>query len=176
MPDRNGHGKAIHYRRTHGMHSSNCIYRSIINYVFEVDEPGIFNFYERIILQILLIALAGSAGALSRYGLGSLVSNISGDKFAFGTLTVNILGCFLIGFVMHIAQATEILSEDIKMTVTVGFLGALTTFSTFSMETYKYIENSQWLHAGSNIALNVILGLIATITGLAIARLIVSVS
>jgi CrcB protein len=124
-------------------------------------------------LQILLIALAGSVGALSRYGLSTLVLHISGDKFPFGTLTVNVLGCFLIGFVMHIAQTTEILSEDIKMAVTVGFLGALTTFSTFSLETYKYIEDSQWLLAGANVALNVILGLIATIIGLAAARLIV---
>jgi len=124
-------------------------------------------------LQILLIALAGSAGALSRYGLSTLVSNISGDKFAFGTLAVNVLGCFLIGFVIYIAQTTNIISAGMKMVVTVGFLGALTTFSTFSMETYKYIENSQWLHAGSNIALNVILGLVATIIGLAVARLIV---
>ena len=124
-------------------------------------------------MQIFLIALAGSVGALSRYGLSTLVSNVSSDKFAFGTLTVNVLGCFLIGFVMHIAQTTDIISADIKMAVTVGFLGALTTFSTFSMETYKYIEDSQWLLAGANIALNVILGLIATIIGLAAARLIV---
>ena len=92
---------------------------------------------------------------------------------AFGTLTVNVLGCFLIGFVMHIAQTTDIISADIKMAVTVGFLGALTTFSTFSMETYKYIEDSQWLLAGANVALNVVLGLIATILGLAAARLVV---
>jgi CrcB protein len=124
-------------------------------------------------LQILLIALAGSVGALSRYGLSTLVLHISGDKFAFGTLTVNVLGCFLIGFVMHVAQTTDILSVDIKMAVTVGFLGALTTFSTFSHETYKYIEGTQWLLAGANVALNVILGLIATIIGLAAARLIV---
>jgi CrcB protein len=124
-------------------------------------------------LQILLIALAGSVGALSRYGLSTLVLHISGDKFPFGTLTVNVLGCFLIGFVMHVAQTTDKISVDIKMAVTVGFLGALTTFSTFSHETYKYIEDSQWALAGANVALNVILGLIATIIGLAVARLIV---
>ena len=124
-------------------------------------------------MQILLIALAGSVGALSRYGLSTLVLHVSGDKFAYGTLTVNVLGCFLIGFVMHIAQTTDMISVDIKMAVTVGFLGALTTFSTFSLETYKYIEDSQWLLAGANVALNVILGLIATIIGLAAAKLIV---
>jgi len=124
-------------------------------------------------LQILLIALAGSIGALSRYGLCTLISENSNGKFAFGTLAVNVLGCFLIGFVMHIAQTTDIISADIKMAVTVGFLGALTTFSTFSFETYKYIEDSQWLLAGSNIALNVIIGLIATISGLACAKLLV---
>lgn len=124
-------------------------------------------------MQILLIALAGSVGALSRYGLSTLAANVFGAKFPYGTLTVNVLGCFLIGFVMHVAQSTDILSADIKMAVTVGFLGALTTFSTFSMETYKYIEDAQWLLAGANVALNVLLGLIATIIGLAAARLIV---
>lgn len=124
-------------------------------------------------MQILLIALAGSVGALSRYGLSTLAANVFGPKFPYGTLTVNVLGCFLIGFVMHVAQSTDILSADIKMAVTVGFLGALTTFSTFSMETYKYIEDAQWLLAGANVALNVLLGLIATIIGLAAARLIV---
>ena len=124
-------------------------------------------------MQILFIALAGSVGALSRYGLSTLAANVFGVKFAYGTLTVNVLGCFLIGFVMHVAQSTDILSADIKMAVTVGFLGALTTFSTFSMETYKYLEDAEWLLAGTNIALNVLLGLIATIIGLAAARLIV---
>jgi CrcB protein len=128
---------------------------------------------ERTILQILLIALAGSVGALSRYGLSSLVSNVFGDKFALGTLTVNVIGCFLIGFVMHISLSTDIISVDIRNAVTIGFLGALTTFSTFSYETFKYIEDAQWIYAGANVALNVILGLIATIIGLAAARLIV---
>ncbi len=124
-------------------------------------------------MQILLIALAGSVGALSRYGLSSLVSNVFGDKFAFGTLTVNIVGCFLIGFVMHISLSTDIISVDIRNAVTIGFLGALTTFSTFSYETLKYIEDAQWILAGANVALNVILGLVATIIGLAAAKLIV---
>lgn len=123
-------------------------------------------------MQILLIAIAGALGALSRYGLSTLISNICGDKFAFGTLTANILGCFLIGFVIHISQTTDIISADMKMAVTVGFLGALTTFSTFSLETYKYIEDSQWLLAGANVGLNVIIGLAATISGLALARLL----
>lgn len=137
------------------------------------DPDSISVLKERTILQILLIALAGSVGALSRYGLSSLVSNVFGDKFALGTLTVNIIGCFLIGFVMHISLSTDIISVDIRNAVTIGFLGALTTFSTFSYETFKYIEDAQWIHAGANVALNVILGLIATIIGLATARLIV---
>ena len=124
-------------------------------------------------MQLLLIALAGSVGALSRYGLNSLVSNVFGDKFALGTLTVNVLGCFLLGFVMHISLSTDIISVEIRNAVTIGFLGAFTTFSTFSYETFKYIENGEWLFAGANVALNVIVGLAATIIGLAFARLIV---
>ena len=133
----------------------------------------IFGFSERYILQIILIAIAGACGALGRYGLSTLVSNVCGDKFAYGTLAANVIGCFLIGFVMHIALSTDIISEDMRMAVAVGFLGALTTFSTFSYETYKFIEDAAWMLAISNVAANVIFGLIATIIGLAAARLIV---
>ena len=82
-------------------------------------------------MRILFIAIAGALGALSRYGISSFVSDQLGEKFALGTLAVNVIGCFLIGFVMHIALSTDIISEEMRMAITVGFLGALTTFSTF---------------------------------------------
>lgn len=123
-------------------------------------------------MRILLIAVAGAFGALSRYGLSSYVSNAFGDKFAYGTLAVNTIGCFLIGLIMHIALTTDMISEDIRTAVTIGFLGALTTFSTFSYETYKFIEDAAWRLAVLNISANVILGLAATIVGLAVGRLL----
>ena len=124
-------------------------------------------------LRILLIAIAGAIGAVSRYGLSSFISNQFGEKFALGTLAVNVIGCFLIGFVMHLALSTDIISEQTRIAVTVGFLGALTTFSTFGYETLKYIDDRAWLMAASNVVLNVACGLLATILGLIIAKALV---
>lgn len=124
-------------------------------------------------MRILFIAIAGALGALSRYGISSFVSDQLGEKFALGTLAVNVIGCFLIGFVMHITLSTDIISEEMRMAITVGFLGALTTFSTFGYETFKYIDEGAWLMAGSNVVLNVVCGLLATILGLVTGKTLV---
>ena len=123
-------------------------------------------------LQILVIAIAGAFGAVSRYGLSLLTYNLFGSGFPYGTLVVNIIGCFLIGFVMQINLTTEAISDTWRLAITTGFLGALTTFSTFSYETIQQVSQGSWLPAAGNIAANVVLGLMATFGGLAIARLI----
>lgn len=122
---------------------------------------------------VLLIAIAGALGAVSRYGASSFISNWLGDKFAYGTLAVNVIGCFLLGLLMHISLSTDMLSAEMRMVLAVGFLGALTTFSTFGYETFKFIEDAQWILAFTNIAANVLLGLTATILGLVTARVLV---
>ena len=122
--------------------------------------------------SVMLIAVAGAVGALGRYGLGSLISGLLGKSFPYGTLCVNILGCLLIGFLMHLALTTDLVAHHWRQAIIVGFLGAFTTFSTFSYETVKLIEEGLWPTAAVNIGMNVASGLIATIVGLAIARTI----
>ena len=127
-------------------------------------------------MQIILIAAAGAAGALSRYGISSFAAHTFGDKFAYGTLIVNIIGCFLISFVMHVGLSTDLINDQVRLAISIGFLGALTTFSTFSYETFRYIEERAYLLAFGNITLNVICGLIATMAGLIIARILIGES
>lgn len=122
---------------------------------------------------IIVIALAGAIGALSRYGISTALSRIAAGSFPWGTLAVNVIGCLAIGFVMHISLSTDAISSQWRVAITVGFLGALTTFSSFSYETIQLIEKSAYLTALSNVGLNMVLGLLATIAGLAIGRLII---
>lgn len=123
--------------------------------------------------DIAIIALAGAIGTLCRYGLGSLVHRILGTNFPFGTLMINFLGCLTIGFVMHIGLNTTILSRSMRVGLTIGFLGAFTTFSTFGYETFHLFEDGLYWAALMNIALNVVLGLIAVITGFSLGRLVI---
>jgi len=126
--------------------------------------------------SVIFVAIAGALGAVGRYGIGSIITAALGKGFAFGTLLVNIIGCLLIGILMHISLTTEAIPHPWRTALTVGFLGAFTTFSTFSYETVKYIELGQLHTAAINIGTNVILGILATVTGLAIAKTILGAS
>lgn len=122
------------------------------------------------LINAVWVAIFGALGALSRWGISRAGYALFGTGFAWGTLLANALGCFLIGFLMHVCLVSDKISDTFRLAITVGFLGALTTFSTFSYETVKYMENGSWTPAVTNIAANVILALAATIGGLALAR------
>ena len=120
---------------------------------------------------IVLLGVAGALGALSRYALGGVVQRWTGASFPYGTLVINVLGCLIIGYFMQFALTTDIISPDIRTLVTIGFLGAFTTFSTFSYETTKLLEDGQFVSVILNIAANVGLGLAATLLGTLLARM-----
>lgn len=120
---------------------------------------------------ILLLAVAGAAGTLSRYGLGGLAQRITGASFPYGTLVINVLGCLAIGYVMQIALNTDIIPADARVIITIGFLGAFTTFSTFSYETVRLFEDGAWVSAILNLVTNVGLGLTATLLGILLGRI-----
>lgn len=120
-----------------------------------------------------MIGVAGAVGALSRYGISAALSRVAAGAFPWGTLAVNVIGCLIIGFVMHVSLNTDAIPHQWRVAITVGFLGALTTFSSFSYETIQLIEKSAYLPALCNVGLNMVLGLCATIGGLAIGRLTV---
>ena len=120
--------------------------------------------------KIILIAVAGMAGTLSRYWVSGLTYDIMGSKFAYGTLMVNVLGCLIFGAVWAFAEEKMIASTLVRTVLLVGFLGAFTTFSTFAFETMNYIRDSQYLTAFANVALNCVLGFSAIIAGVWLVR------
>jgi CrcB protein len=122
--------------------------------------------------DIIFIALAGSLGALSRYGLSGITQRLTGAGFPFGTLLVNVLGCLLIGFIMQVGLSTDIIPRSLRIIITIGFLGAFTTFSTFSYETVSYLQDGAWLQASLNVSANLILCIGATIMGMTCGRLV----
>ena len=121
---------------------------------------------------LLLVALFGAAGAVSRYEISTWLSRLVGGRFPAGTFAVNVAGCFALGLVMHLGLKTD-LSETTRLALTVGFLGALTTFSTFGYETVGYLQEEAWLLAFANVAANLVLGFAAVWLGLALGKFLV---
>jgi CrcB protein len=112
---------------------------------------------------ILFVGIGGFFGAISRFLLSNFV-NKTLDSYEliipFGTLAVNVLGSFIIGFMAVYFE--ENINPEYKALVITGFLGALTTFSTFSLENIIMIQDREYFHTGLNIILNVVLTLTAT--------------
>ena len=124
-------------------------------------------------MQILLIAAAGALGAVARYGLSGWVQ-ARAAFFPWGTLVVNVLGSFLLGFAFRYLEATTLPAEW-RQAVTVGLLGAFTTFSTFSYEAVALIQDGDWSGAGAYVLGSVVLGLAAVVVGLGVANLTLAV-
>lgn len=122
-------------------------------------------------MKILLIALAGAAGTLSRYGLAGLIQKVFGADFPAGTFVVNALGSFLFGLVWTLSEERLIISVEARVVVLVGFMGAFTTFSTLMFETGQLIDNSQWAMAALNLTLQCLVGMAMLFIGMATARI-----
>lgn len=119
--------------------------------------------------EIWWVGLGGFVGANARYLLGGWIAARFGTTFPLGTFVINITGSFVLGVIMGLLDA-HLLSSTIRLGVAIGFVGAYTTFSTFSYETIRLIENGSMLLATANVFGSVIVGLLATIVGLAAGR------
>ena len=120
--------------------------------------------------QLLAIAGGGAVGAVLRFSMSSNIYRVLGREFPYGTLAVNVLGSLLMGlfFILIIERGT--LSAEWRSVIMIGFLGAFTTFSTFSIETLSLLESGELSRAALNIFLSVALCLGATWLGLVIGR------
>ena len=111
--------------------------------------------------MILIVGMGGFFGAISRFVIASFVQTHSNTLFPVGTLSVNVLGSFIIGFLaMYFSQVVQ---PEYKAFLMTGFLGALTTFSTFSLENINMIQDGNYTSAILNITLNIVLTLSATL-------------
>lgn len=120
--------------------------------------------------HLIWLAIAGALGTLSRYGLAGVAQRLLGERFPWGTLTVNAAGCFAFGLVWTLAEERLVISGQTRFIVLTGFMGAFTTFSTYAYETDILLRDSQWLMAASNILAHNVIGLAFMFLGLAASR------
>jgi fluoride exporter len=123
-------------------------------------------------MQILLVAVLGIFGTLSRYGMQGWVQHQTGATFPTGTLAVNLLGCFLIGGVNRLALAHLWFPPEWRIALTIGFLGAFTTFSSFAYETLRLLEDGEWGRASLYVFVSMIGGLVGVVAGMKVADLL----
>ena len=116
-------------------------------------------------LQVLYVGIGGFIGASLRYILSMNAAKLWGAQFPFGTLIVNVLGGFLIGFIMELSLTTGHISSNTRLFLTTGILGGLTTFSTFSYETMSLFGDNSYKLGFLNICLNLFLSLAGVVLG-----------
>jgi CrcB protein len=121
-------------------------------------------------LRILLIAIFGAVGTLTRYGLQGIVQIRSGGAFPYGTLLINLTGCFLLGLIGQFTLNRMLISPDWRVAITVGFFGGYTTFSSFGWETAKMLEDGEWLRATTYVVASVFVGLFLSVAGIRLAN------
>ena len=116
------------------------------------------------------IAGFGALGCLARYYLSGWVYALLGRSFPYGTFAVNIIGAFFIGLLMELSLRSTLIPNNLRLGLTIGFMGGLTTFSTFSYETFKLMEESQFIAAFANVLASVAVCLLFTWLGIIVAR------
>ena len=114
----------------------------------------------------LAVAIGGALGACCRFGLGEFILHLCGKSFPFATLLVNILGSFVLGLLYGLFLAEHLTVKPWKTLIGVGFLGAFTTFSTFSLDTVLLLQQGELVKAGLNVVLNVLVCLTLAWLGL----------
>ena len=121
-------------------------------------------------MKILYLGIFGGLGCVSRYLVSGWMYALAGRTLPYGTLTVNGVGSLLLGLIMEGSLRSTLLSPDLRFGLTVGFMGGFTTFSTFSYETVRLLEEGSFVAAGANILLNVIVCIAAALLGIYLAR------
>jgi CrcB protein len=121
---------------------------------------------------IFIIGAGGFLGTVARYLLHQSISKFLPVIFPYGTLAVNLIGCFLIGVFYALADKGNTISPEWRMFLTTGLCGGFTTFSTFTYETYNLIRDEQYLYVSVYIGASVVIGILATFIGITLIRAI----
>jgi len=123
------------------------------------------------VLRITLVGLAGLAGTLCRYWLSGAVVRRYGEEFPWGTLAVNVAGCFVVGLLYQLLQERGQASETARAAVFVGLLGGFTTFSSYGLQTFTLLREGRVGFAALNVVASNLLGLLMVYAGYWLARL-----
>lgn len=121
-------------------------------------------------MKVVYIAIFGGCGCVARYLVSGWAYALLGRGLPWGTLAVNVLGSFLLGLLLDLNLRSTLFSPDVRLGLSVGFMGGFTTFSTFSYETVRLLEEGSWWQAGSNILLNVAVCIVFAVLGILLAR------
>ena len=119
---------------------------------------------------ILFVASFGAVGCVARYMLSKGVQSIFNGPFPYGTLAVNVLGAFIIGVIMEYSLRSAAISHELRIGMVTGFLGGFTTFSAFSYETFRLLEDGLFFQAMLYVLASVIVCLVFTFAGIAAVR------
>jgi CrcB protein len=122
--------------------------------------------------KILLIMAGGGLGALCRYGLGLAGGRVLGVGFPWGTFAANMIGCFLIGIAFGMVGRAQWFTPEVRLFFMTGFLGALTTFSTYALESVNYLRNGSHV-ALTNFLVNNVGGGLLVLAGLWLVKMLV---
>ena len=122
--------------------------------------------------RLLLIALGGAIGTALRYITSTLAARWFGAEFPYGTLIVNLSGAFVIGLVQEVGTAGLLIPDNVRLFLTTGMMGGLTTYSTFSYETVRLMEVNSWHQAWINIFVTTVICLSLCFLGIAAGRLV----
>jgi CrcB protein len=122
--------------------------------------------------EFLYIGVGGFFGAVSRFYISGFAHRLFGKGFPYGTLVVNVGGSFLLGLITYLALNRDIMNQNLRFAMTVGFLGAFTTFSTFSYETFNLLKEGSYYLSAVNMVTNLVICLLAVSLGVALAGII----
>ncbi len=122
-------------------------------------------------IDIFMVALGGALGALCRYGLCGLINWLYKPQLTLGTIVVNLIGCFLMGLLVSLLHNRFPVSDQVKLLILTGFLGAFTTFSTYTLESVSYIIDGKISLAIWNIAVSTIISIPVLLLGMKLGKL-----
>lgn len=125
-----------------------------------------------VLTKVLLVMIGGGVGALSRYGVSLAAARLFGTGFPWGTFIANMAGCFLIGVIFALVDRWAALTPGARLFLMTGFLGALTTFSTYALETVAAARSGNLLTALTNLAANNVGGIVLAVFGMALVQLL----
>lgn len=123
-------------------------------------------------MKFLYILIGGGAGSIFRYALSTFVHNVTNKVFPLGTLIVNLLGCFIIGSLFALFEKFTI-NSNIRLFIFVGILGGFTTFSSFGLETFNLLRQSEIKYAIWNFVLSNFIGIFFVFVGFTLIKLLI---